>query len=258
MDVYLDRTVELGRQRPHGPPDLAIELGDHVFHVAEPGAACRTLRVLLSAAVYCGTTDVLHFVADPVDDTMEARWVQLADLLHGTLEELPRLAFDPERIARIAQSNALSNAEVTMAPAHVRLRGLSFRSDAEGQTQFVPDPSAPARLLSGVRSHDQQMRLMASNAQGLPTSGLSVCVEELTPDARKTALAWMSARHAALADIDALHALQPALRAISRARRQRKERGNTDAVTATMQQHRTRAREELTQLLDSLRQPAKD
>lgn len=254
MDVYLDRTVELGRQRPYGPPDLTIELGDHVFHVAEPGAASRTLPVRLSAAVYCGTTDVLYFVADPIDEALEPRWVQLADLLHGPLGELPRLAFDPARIARIAQANA----EAALAPAHARLRGLSLTADAEGQPRFVQDPTAPARLLSGVRSQDQQMRLTASNAQGLPTAELSVSLDELTADARQTALEWMSARHAALADIDALHALQPALRAISKARRQRKERGNTDAVTAAMQQHRARAREDLTQLLDSLRQPSKD
>lgn len=254
MDVYLDRTVELGRLRPHGQPDLAIELGDHVFHVAEPGAACRTLPVRLSAAVYCGTTDVLYFVADPIDAALEPRWIRLADLLHGPLGELPRLAFDPERIALIARSNA----EAAMAPSHARLRGLSLTSDAEGQTQFVADPAAPVRLLSGVRSQDQEMRLTATNAQGLPTTELSVSLDELTADARRTALEWMSARHAALADIDALHALQPALRAISRARRQRKERGSTDAVTATIQQHRARAHDDLTQLLDSLRQPPED
>lgn len=254
MDVYLDRTVELGQQRPYGPPDFGIELGDHVFHVAEPGSACRTLPVRLSAAVYCGMTDVLYFVAEPVEDGLPARWVQLADLLHGPLGELPRLAFDPERIQRIAQANA----DAAIGPEHARLRGLSVMSDTDGKQHFQRDPSAQPRLLSGVRSQDQQVRLTAANAQGLPTAELSVSLDELTPDARQTALEWMSARHAALADIDALHALQPALRAISRARRQRKERGNPDTVTHTIQEHRARAHSDLGRLLDALREPTQD
>jgi 16S rRNA G1207 methylase RsmC len=86
-----------------------------------------------------------------------------------------------------------------------------------------------------------------------PTADLRVNVDELTADARRTALAWMSARHAALADIDALHALQPALRAISRARNPHQERDVLDTVTATIQRHRARAHQELAQLLDNLR-----
>lgn len=255
MDVYLDRTVELGQQRPYGPPDFGIELGDHIFHVAEPGADSRTLPVRLSAAVYCGMTDVLYFVAQPQDEAMPARWVQLADLLHSPLGELPRLAFDPERIQRIAQANE----EASIGPEHARLRGLSVTADADGRQQFSPDPRAQPRLLSGVRSADgQPVRLTATNALGLPTAGLSVSLDELTTAARQTALEWMSARHAALADIDALHALQPALRAISRARRQRQERGNPDIVTHTIQQHRARAHEDLSRLLDSLRQSPQD
>jgi len=254
MDVYLDRTVELGQQRPYGPPDFGIELGDHVFHVAEPGSACRTLPVRLSAAVYCGMTDVLYFVAEPLEEGVAARWVQLADLLHGPLGELPRLAFDPERIQRIAQANA----DAAIGPEHARLRGLSVMSDNDGKQHLRRDPSAQPRLLSGVRSQDQQVRLTAANAQGLPTADLSISLDELTPDARQTALEWMSARHAALADIDALHALQPALRAISRARRQRKERGNPDTVTHTIQEHRARAHSDLGRLLDALREPTQD
>ncbi len=254
MDVYLDRTVELGQQRPYGPPDFGIELGDHVFHVAEPGSACRTLPVRLSAAVYCGMTDVLYFVAQPLDEALPARWVQLADLLHGPLGELPRLAFDPERIERIAQANS----DAAIGPEHARLRGLSVTSGTDGRQHVQRDPLAQPRLLSGVRSQDQQLRLTAANAQGLPTAELSVSLDELTADARQTALEWMSARHAALADIDALHALQPALRAISRARRQRKERGNPDTVTHTIQEHRARAHPDLSRLLDSLREPSQD
>jgi len=254
MDVYLDRTVELGQQRPYGPPDFGIELGDHVFHVAEPGSACRSLPVRLSAAVYCGMTDVLYFVAQPLDEAMPARWVQLADLLHGPLGELPRLAFDPERIERIAKANS----DVSFGPEHARLRGLSMTSGTDGRQHLQQDPLAHPRLLSGVRSQDQQVRLTAANAQGLPTAELSVSLDELTADARRTALEWMSARHAALADIDALHALQPALRAISRARRQRKERGNPDAVTHTIQEHRARVHQDISRLLDSLREPSQD
>lgn len=254
MDVYLDRTVELGQQRPYGQPDFDIELGDHVFHVAEPGTACRSLAVRLSAAVYCGMTDVLYFVAQPLDEALAERWVQLADLLHGPLGELPRLAFDPERIERIAQTNS----DAAIGLAHARLRGLSVRSGTDGRQHLRRDPMAQPRLLSGVRSQDQQVRLTAANAQGLPTAELSVSLDELTPDARETALAWMSARHAALADIDSLHALQPALRAISRARRQRNEPGNPDAVTHTIQEHRARVHQDIARLLDSLREPSQD
>lgn len=254
MDVYLDRTVELGQQRPYGQPDFGIELGDHVFHVAEPGSACRSLAVRLSAAVYCGMTDVLYFVAQPLDETMEERWVQLADLLHGPLGELPRLAFDPERIERIAQANS----DAAIGLEHARLRGLSVSSGTDGRQRLRRDPMAQPRLLSGVRSQDQQVRLTAANAQGLPTAELSVSLDELTADARQTALSWMSARHAALADIDSLHALQPALRAISRARRQRNEPGNPDAVTHTIQEHRARVHQDISRLLDSLREPSQD
>ena len=250
MDVYLDRTVALGEQRPYGQPDFRIPLEEHVFHVAEPGAPLRSLPVRLSAAVYSGATDVLYFVADPLDEEHKARWVQLADILHAPVGELPRLAFDAERINRIAQANA----EASLGREKARLRGLSLSADDEGRPHVSPDPAAPARLLSGVRSQDKEVRLTAANAQGLPTVDLQVSLDELTADARRTALEWMAARHTALADIDALHALQPALRAISRARQQRHERGDPAAVLDTIQHHRARAHQELSQLLDSLRQ----
>ncbi|MCH8180531.1 MAG: hypothetical protein IIA02_12220 [Proteobacteria bacterium] len=252
MDIYLDRTVALGQPRPYGQPDFCLPLDDHVFHVAEPRTPRRSLPVRLTAAVYSGTTDVLHFVAEPLDGGAEPRWVQLADVLHAPLSELPRLAFDADRINRIAELNA----EASLAPAHARLRGLTLTADDQGRPRVAPDPDAPPRLLSGIRSQDHEVRLTATNAQGLPTADLSVSVDELTADTRRQALEWMAARHAALADIDALHALHPALRAISRARQQRHTPGDLSAALATIRQRRARAHQELSELLGALRQSA--
>lgn len=252
MDIYLDRTVALGQPRPYGQPDFHIQLDDHVFHVAQPHIPERSLPVRLTAALYSGSTDVLHFVAEPLDDAIEPRWVQLADVLHAPVSDLPRLAFDAERINRIAELNA----EVSLAPAHVRLRGLTLTADDHGRPRVAPDPTAQPRLLSGIRSQDKELRLTAANAQGLPTADLSVGLDELTADTRRQALEWMAARHAALADIDALHALHPALRAISRARQQRQEPGDLSAALAAIRQRRTRAHQELSELLGALRQSA--
>ncbi len=266
MDIYLDRMVPLGQLLPFGQPDVRIALGEHVFHVADAGAQGGVLPVRLSAAVYCGATDVLNFIAEPIDAPDAAasqpntarqaplpapRPVQLADLLPSPPAELPRLTFDAERITQIAQANEAAS----IGLAYARLRGLLLSSDTDGRPQVTCNPNAQPSLLTGVRSQDQRLHLTASNAQGQPRPDLEVSVDELTQDARQAALAWMSARHAALADVDALQALQPALRAISKARNPRQERGNPDAVTSTIQQHRARANLELAQLLDSLRGP---
>jgi hypothetical protein len=177
MDIYLDRMVPLGQLLPYGQPDVRISVGNHIFHVVCDFRS-QTLPVRLSAAVYCGATDVLNFIAEPmVAPTStgmgssgmpdhEPRQVQLADLLPSPPAELPRLDFDTERITQSAQANA----ELSIGQAYARLRGLLLSSDAEGRPQLTPNPVAQPKLLSGVRSQDLQVRLTATNAQGLPTA----------------------------------------------------------------------------------------
>lgn len=255
MDIYLDRSTELGQPLPPGEPDFQLPLGQHEFHVASPGQA-RTqpsTPVYLRAAVYCGATDVLYFVADtqpqrPLYEREEGRLraIQLNELLHAPVTQLPRLTFDTEQL------RTPDGAEPAISWHDARARGLVRRLRADGSWELAPDPKAAPRLLAGVRVDGEQLTLTAASAQGYTQPDLNVSLNELTTDARSAALALMSARHAALADLDALHALQPALRAVSRAR---KTHGQTDlsGVHLTIERHRQRTRHELESLLQNLR-----
>ena len=207
MDIFLDRTLATGQLRPFGEADIVIPLGDQVFHIADGRWGHATLPVRLSAAHYCGVTDVLGFVAEPLQADAEPRWVQVTDLMPGPSSESPTL-------------DCITGPSLAQHPSqneHTRVRHLR-----------------------SVRIEDGEVRLDAATAQGLPAIGLQLSIEDLTRDARRTALAWMAARQQALADIDALQALLPALRALSRARERRHITPDTAWVSESFSVQRER------------------
>jgi hypothetical protein len=261
MDIYIDRTIEFGQKLPPGAPDFQLALSPHAFHVVEPGHPIRSVPVRLRAAVYCGVTDVLQFVAEVIPEPPAAtteepdlRWVKLSELMLAPLSALPRLAFDTERLNGLAHPAGSREAR-PMTPDQARALGLSWQATDDGGSQVKVDPDAPARLLAGVQRDDRQLRLTVATSQGRPSTGVAVGLDELTRDARRAALALMDERHAALADIDSLQGLQPALRAISRARNGHRERADPATVQRAIERHRERARHELDQLLLALKQP---
>lgn len=64
MDVYLDRTLELGQKVPYGASDFKLDVGHHTYYVGNPGRSGSSFPVRLKAAVYCGETEVLNLVAE--------------------------------------------------------------------------------------------------------------------------------------------------------------------------------------------------
>lgn len=259
MDIYIDRTIEFGQLLPPGAPDLTLELGQHPFHLALSERPGESMAVRLRAATYCGVTDVLQFVAEalPPDgspasdaefeprDNERLRRVQLSELLLAPLAALPRLSFDTERL------NASANdGQVTRAQALAR--GLSWQHNADGRVEVSPDPQAKPRVLTGWRNDAQSAQLTMSNHLGRPTDQ-AIDLQELTADARRAALDLMQARQEALTEIDALQALQPTLRAISRARHGHVDRAAPDIVRQAVERHRERASLEVDRLLQDLR-----
>lgn len=259
MNIYIDRTIEFGQLLPPGAPDLTLDLGQHRFHLALPERPGESLPVRLRAATYCGVTDVLQFIAEalpsddsvPQDDEFELRdnerlrRVQLGELLLAPLQALPRLSFDTERL------NASANGgQVTRAQALAR--GLSWQHGPDGRVVVSPDPQTPPRVLTGWRADAQSSQLTMSNHLGRPADQ-AIDPQELSVDARRAALELMQARKEALAEIDALQALQPTLRAISRARHGHTDRGAPDTVRQAVERHRERANLEVGRLLQELR-----
>lgn len=262
MDIYIDRAIEFGQLLPPGAPDLTLELGQHPFHLALAERPGESLAVRLRAATYCGVTDVLQFIAEalpadgsPVDDTefdprdtQRLRRVQLSELLLAPLDALPRLSFNTERL------NASANdGQVTRAQALAR--GLSWQHRADGRVEVSPDPQAAPRVLAGWRPDPQSAQLTMSNHLGR-LADQAIDPQELTADARRAALDLMQARQEPLAEIDALQALQPTLRAISRARHAHVNRSTPDTVRQAVARHRKRASLEVSRLLKELRNGA--
>ena len=259
MDIYIDRTIEFGQLLPPGAPDLTLQLGQHPFHLALPERPGESVAVRLRAATYCGVTDVLHFIAEalPADgslpddgefdprDNVRLRRVQLSELLLAPLNALPRLSFDTEHL------NASAN-EGQVTRAQALARGLSWQHHADGRVEVQPDPKAPPRVLTGWRLDRQAPQLTMSNHLGRPADH-AVAPQELSADARRAALELMQARQEALAEIDTLQALQPTLRAISRARHGHVDRSTPDTVRQAVERHRERANLEVSRLLQDLR-----
>lgn len=64
MDVYLNRTLELGQKVPYGASDFRLQVSQHTYHVGNPSRSGASFPVKLKAAVYCGETEVLNLVAE--------------------------------------------------------------------------------------------------------------------------------------------------------------------------------------------------
>lgn len=69
MDVYLDRTLELGQKVPYGASDFKLDVSHHTYYVGNPGRSGASFPVRLKAAVYCGETEVLNLVAEVQPNT---------------------------------------------------------------------------------------------------------------------------------------------------------------------------------------------
>lgn len=72
MDVYLNRTLELGQKLPYGASDFKLQVSQHTYHVGNPSRSGASFPVKLKAAVYCGETEVLNIVAE-VQPAMKAQ-----------------------------------------------------------------------------------------------------------------------------------------------------------------------------------------
>jgi hypothetical protein len=64
MDVYLNRTLELGQKIPYGACDFKLQVSQHTYQMGNPGRPGASYPVKLKAAVYCGETEVLNLVAE--------------------------------------------------------------------------------------------------------------------------------------------------------------------------------------------------
>lgn len=64
MDVYLNRTLELGQKIPYGACDFKLPVSHHRYHLGNPSRVGASFPVKLKAAVYCGETEVLNIVAE--------------------------------------------------------------------------------------------------------------------------------------------------------------------------------------------------
>jgi GNAT superfamily N-acetyltransferase len=64
MDVYLNRTLELGQKIPYGASDVQLQLSHHTYFVGNPSRLGASFPVKLLAGVYCSQTEVLNLVAE--------------------------------------------------------------------------------------------------------------------------------------------------------------------------------------------------
>jgi GNAT superfamily N-acetyltransferase len=64
MDIYLNRTLELGQKIPYGACDFKLHACAHTYYVGNPGRSGASFPVKLKAGVYCSDTEVLNLVAE--------------------------------------------------------------------------------------------------------------------------------------------------------------------------------------------------
>jgi len=64
MDIYLNRTLELGQKVPYGGSDFELRVAPHTYFLGNPTRPGASFPVRLTAAVYCGDTEVLNLVAE--------------------------------------------------------------------------------------------------------------------------------------------------------------------------------------------------
>ncbi|MEY4763510.1 MAG: hypothetical protein RI907_183 [Pseudomonadota bacterium] len=134
MDIYLDRTLELGQKLPYGAPNFSIPTGEFTYYMGNPGRVGGSFPVLLKAALYCADTDELNLVAEVQPQT------KAADLGYVFKYETALAAGEPDRILACMgsapdaapvgvlsyQSNGayLVDDELHVAPEH-RRRGIA-------------------------------------------------------------------------------------------------------------------------------------
>ncbi len=134
MDIYLDRTLELGQKLPYGAPNFSIPSGDHTYHMGNPGRMGASFPVKLKAALYCAETDVLNFVAEVQPQTKAADLGYIfkyeTALAHGAPDRiLACMGSAPEAppvgVLSYTQAGAyLEDQELQVAPEH-RRRGIA-------------------------------------------------------------------------------------------------------------------------------------
>lgn len=134
MDVYLNRTLELGQKIPYGACDLSLQLPAHTFFVGNPSRPGASFPVKLKAAVFCGETEVLNLVAEvqPSTKAHEAGYVlkyqpgvgpQEPDRILAYMGSLPQS--DPVGELTYSASGAyLEDRDVQVAYEHQR-RGIA-------------------------------------------------------------------------------------------------------------------------------------
>lgn len=99
MDVYLNRTLELGQKVPYGACDFRLQVSHHTYHVGNPSRSGASFPVKLKAAVYCGETEVLNLVAE-VQPATKAQ-----DMGYRFKYQAGVGPYDPDRILAYMGSN---------------------------------------------------------------------------------------------------------------------------------------------------------
>jgi GNAT superfamily N-acetyltransferase len=134
MDIYLDRTLELGQKLPYGAPNFSVESGGFTYYVGNPSRMGASFPVRLLAALYCADTDVLNLVAEVQPQT------KAVDLGYVFKYETALVPGEPDRIlacmgsaqdsppvgvlSYLPQGAYLVDEDLQVAPEH-RRRGIA-------------------------------------------------------------------------------------------------------------------------------------
>jgi hypothetical protein len=367
MDVYLNRTLELGQKVPYGASDFQLQLSEHTYHIGNPGRSGASFPVKLKAAVYCGETEVLNLVAEvqaatkaqemgyvlkyqagigpkepdyilaymgsnlqaePVgtltftalgaylqDDDVQVDpehqrygiatamyqqaealtgkpfmsrageiltvdgaafwaspdrpfgvdalysqpkrllWINLGDLLPAPLKELPQAVFDGERFTRSATGQrCIEMANQGGGPRQglqeARIRGLIARGHHGLVECFVNDPHAAAKLIRNVLCGARPPTLALCNARGLPDHTITSPLALLTEDSREDALHFIGRHMHALADLSAMDALHPMIRALGPQRLVRHEHRAREQIEREIEVRRVQCISIMTDMLE--------
>jgi GNAT superfamily N-acetyltransferase len=134
MDVYLNRTLELGHKIPYGASDFTLQISQHTYFVGNPSRPGASFPVKLKAGVYCGETEVLNLVAEvqPATKAHECGYVFKYEPGIGPTEPDRILAYMGSHPHSAAVGELTYNAsgayledqEVQVAPEHQR-RGIA-------------------------------------------------------------------------------------------------------------------------------------
>jgi GNAT superfamily N-acetyltransferase len=134
MDIYLNRTLELGQKIPYGASDLQLQVGEHTYYVGNPSRNGASYPVKIKAGVYCSETEVLNLVAE-VQPSVKAHELGYVFKFHAGIA-----AQEPDRILAymgsvpnsdpvgeltyVSTGAYLEDQDVQVAPEH-RRRGIA-------------------------------------------------------------------------------------------------------------------------------------